>query len=311
MNSSRTEQWSAQYTGLDQWSPEDVLDAIVRAQSGSVAAISAANSDIAEASRIAAEAWRRGGRLIYAGAGSSGLIAQIDALELPGTFGLEETRILVLLAGGRDTLSRLDNAAEDDRSAAGRDVASANINSGDVLVGISASGRTPYTVQAISAAREYGATTIGIACNRASPLLEVCDHQIYLESHPEVVAGSTRMNAGTAQKCALNMLSTLMAVELGHVYDGMMINLRAENEKLKTRAIDIVSQAANIHADAARDYLAKSRGSIKCAILLAAGARSRQQAEFLLESERGHVRKALRRLSNSKLESPESNEIRE
>ncbi|MBZ4138562.1 N-acetylmuramic acid 6-phosphate etherase, partial [Escherichia fergusonii] len=195
-----------------------------------------------------------------------------DALELPGTYGIAPDRVVILLAGGIESLVRLAGGYEDDVEQAARDIAGAGLGQGDCLIAISASGTTPYAVAAIDEAKRRGLKIIAIANNPAVPLFRHADVAITLETPPEIVAGSTRMGAGTAQKIALNLLSTLMAVHLGHVHDGYMVNLVADNEKLRERAALIVSAIAACDIADAKQHLASTDGSVKRAILLAAGA---------------------------------------
>ena len=289
-----TEQAEESYRGLERWPSDRILSAIVAAQMQSIAAIGDAVGALASAGEAVAARMRQGGRLIYAGAGSSGLLAQVDALELPGTYGIEAERVPVLLAGGDAALLAILSEAEYDADAARRAVGELNIGPLDTLVAVSASGRTPYTLAALNAAKERGALTIGIACNAGTPMLLAADHAVLLATPPEVIAGSTRMNAGTAQKCALNMLSTLIGIRLGHVYDGMMVNVRAENDKLKRRAMRMVAQACDLSEDAAAALLDGAGNDIKTAIVLhRLPAGTAADARAILETHAGDVRSAL------------------
>jgi N-acetylmuramic acid 6-phosphate etherase len=252
---------------------------------------------LAEAGEAAARRLRDGGRLIYAGAGSSGLLAQVDALELPSTYGIAPETVPVLLAGGREALFDIPAGAEDDAEAAEAAVEDIGAGAADVLVAISASGRTPYAVAALRRAGARGALTIGIASNAGTPLLSDADHPILLATPPEVIAGSTRMNAGTAQKCALNMLSTLIGVRLGHGYDGLMVNVRADNSKLRERAIGIVARAAGVERARAAEALRLADHDIKPAILICAGADGIEAARTILSRGGGDVRAALAALA--------------
>src|SRR5690606_3386551 len=249
--------------------------------------------EIARAAELAAEALSGGGRLFYAAAGSSGLMALADALELPGTYGIARDRIVVLLAGGTDALTTMTGSPEDDAGAAEAEACRFGIGPADALIAVTASGSTPYPLAAAAVAKAAGARTIGIANNRGAALLKQVDVGICLETPPEVVAGSTRMGAGTAQKIALNMLSTLAAVHLGHVHDGYMVNLVADNAKLRDRAARIVSAVAGCGHEEARYFLEKSGGSVKTAILLAAGAGDAETAQRILERSGHRLRPAL------------------
>ncbi len=254
---------------------------------------------IAEAAARAAQALAGGGRLAYAAAGSSGLMAMADALELPGTFGIARDRIDILLAEGAANLLDFPAGPEDDETQAAHDVAAAGIGKGDCLIALSASGTTPYAVAALKAAKAAGAATIGIANNEGAPLLALADIAILLPTPPEVIAGSTRMGAATAQKIALNMMSTLMAIHLGHVHDGHMVNLHAGNKKLRSRAARIVAAISGRSDEEAAHYLEASGGSVKAAVLLAAGAADVGDARRLLDGASQNLRKALAKLDGS------------
>ncbi|GLS20928.1 N-acetylmuramic acid 6-phosphate etherase [Labrys miyagiensis] len=297
MSGPRTEEASDLYRDIDTLSGVDVLSLIAATQREAIDAVANAVPELAGAAEAIASGMRRGGRLVYAGAGSSGLLAQVDALELPGTYGIDPEQIVVLLAGGREAMFDIPSKAEDDGDMAAQEVAALGLTSADCLVGISASGSTPYVVSALRCARHAGALTVGIASNPETPLLQNADHPVLLATPPEVIAGSTRMNAGTAQKCALNMLSTLIAIRLGHTFRGLMVNMQADNEKLRRRAVAVVAGAADVDAAAAREALKRAHGSVKPAILLAAGAKSLEKAEAFLKSRGGDVRDALAALA--------------
>ncbi len=290
MPETATEDASDRYRGLDTWPAADILAAIAAAQREAIAAVAAALPALAVAGEAAAARVRAGGRLIYAGAGSSGLLAHIDALELPGTYGLAPDSVPVLLAGGRAALFAIPAGAEDDAEAAMAAVDEIGAGAADVLVALSASGRTPYALAALRRAGARGALPIGIASNAGTPLLTAADHPILLATPPEVIAGSTRMNAGTAQKCALNMLSTLIGVRLGHGHDGLMVNMRADNAKLRERAIGIVARAAGVDTARAAAALRDAGHEIKPAMLLCAGADGIGAATRLLTRHGGDVR---------------------
>jgi len=293
MGTTETEKTHVSARGFDLRPPHEALDILATAQMSAAWSVRAALGDIARASEIMADALSAGGSLIYAGAGSSALMALADALELPGTYGIARTCIKVLVAGGVASLADLVGSPEDDELEAARDVARAGIGAGDVLVALSASGSTPYALGVAKAARARGTHIIGIANNPGSPLLDASDVAICLPTPAEVIAGSTRMGAATAQKIALNMLSTLMASRLGHVHDGYMVNLLADNLKLKARACRIVAAVAEVGDDEAATALDGAGGSVKTAILLAAGAGDATTANTLLERTRGRLRPAL------------------
>ena len=300
MAETRTEALHRNAEGLDIQAPEAILVSLADAQIEAAKAVHNAIPAIARAAEIIASRLNGGGKLAYAAAGSSGLMALADALELPGTFGIRRDRIAILIAGGDEAFKTLAGGPEDDTEEAAAAVANAGIGAGDCLIALSASGTTPYAVRAIEDARRRGAATIGIANNRDSALLRQAETAILLETPPEVIAGSTRMGAGTAQKIALNMLSTLTAVHLGHVHDGYMVNLLADNIKLRDRAARIVAAISGRDRDEAARLLEKSGGAVKTAILLAAGADSADAAEKLLEGTGQKLRPALSAIEGSK-----------
>jgi N-acetylmuramic acid 6-phosphate etherase len=216
-----------------------------------------------------------------------------DALELPGTYGIALDKVVVLLAGGAASLTDLAGGYEDDMELARKDVRDAGIGAGDCLISVSASGSTPYALAAADEARERGARVIAMANNPGAVLFQNADVAILLQTPPEIISGSTRMGAATAQKIAFNMFSTLVGIHLGHVYDGHMVNLKADNAKLRGRAIRIVSDIAGIGATEAGRYLTTSSGSVKIAILLAAGAKDVAAAQAALTEAGQNLRRAL------------------
>ena len=281
MAPARTEQPDDRDKPIDLWPTHEVVARILAVQQEALRAVEPAGPHLAAAIEVLAKTLRGGGRMAYAGAGSSGLLAQVDALELPGTFGIGVDRIPVILAGGLEALCSIPGSAEDDAAAAEAAVDRLELGTADAVVAVSASGETPFTVAALMRARRRGAVTVGIACVAGSSLLHGSHHPILLETPPEVIAGSTRMGAGTAQKCALNILSTGIAVRLGHSYAGLMVNMRPDNAKLKARAVEIVRQAAGVGQRRAEQALAEADWSVKTAIVCcargidAAAARSR------------------------------------
>lgn len=279
--------------GFDTLPPERILGVLAEAQTAAARTVQAAIPAIADGAARAAAALASGHRLAYVGAGSSGLMALADCLELPGTYGIGIDEAIVILAGGRDSLIDMIGVGEDDTAAGAADLEASGIGAGDCVIAVSASGSTPYTVAAARAARARGATVIGLANNAGAPLHKVADVAVLLATPPEVISGSTRMGAGTAQKIALNMLSTLMAVHLGHVVDGHMVNVRADNDKLRVRAARIVSDITGIATDAATGLLRESRGSVKHAILLAAGAGDIEAADAALVNAGQNLRRAI------------------
>ena len=223
-----------------------------------------------------------GGRLFYAGAGTSGRIAMLDAAELPPTFGIDPSLVRVLMAGGDRAYFAAVEGAEDDDEAAIATV-EREVRSDDAVVGIAASGTTPYTVAAIRKANMIGALTVGITSVANSPLAQDADIAIVLETGPEVIMGSTRMKGGTAQKMVLNTISTAVMIRLGHVYSNLMIDMPATNEKLRNRAVSMVELAANVARPAAVQALREADGNVKVAAIIARRRVSRDAAQKLLE----------------------------
>lgn len=296
----RTEAVHKDAGGIDAQAPDSVLRLLADAQVEAARTVHAAIPEIAQAAAKVAACLAAGGRLVYAAAGSSGLMALADALELPGTFGIPRERVFILLAGGTEALVNLAGGPEDDADQAERDVAATGLEAGDCLIAISASGSTPYAMGALNEARRRGAATIAFANNAGAPMFDLAEISVLLATPPEVVAGSTRMGAGTAQKVALNMMSTLAAVHLGHVHDGYMVNLHADNLKLHERAARIVSAIAGCDTATAKSLLEKSGGSVKVAILLASGAASPEAANQLLDGADQKLRSALSKLEGSR-----------
>ncbi len=298
-NSPATESLHASAAGIDGRSPDQILSLLHQGQMAATESVKSGLDQIAAAAKHMAESHLAGGKLIYVGAGSSGLMALADGLELPGTFGIPMSQIRILFAGGYASLADMKGGPEDDEQQARKDVNAANIEPGDCAILISASGTTPYTLAAQQHLQSLGATTVGLANNQPSALLENCDFGIFLPTPPEVIAGSTRMGAGTSQKIALNMLSTLLGIHLGHIHDGMMVNLIADNAKLQDRARRMVANIANCNEQTADRALAGADGSVKIAVLLAVGQKNVKQAQQLLAANRGKLRAALSDLTVS------------
>ncbi len=247
---------------------------------------------VAAVGRIA-DALRRGGRLLYVGAGTSGRLAALDAAEIPPTFGVAPSVVQAVIAGGPRALCEAVEAAEDDPEAGGREVDLRGVGPGDCVVGVTASGRTPFVLGAVARARERGAFTVGVACAPGSPLEARCDLAIVPVTGPEVIAGSTRLKAGTAQKLVLNMLSTLAMVELGKVYGNLMVDLRPTNAKLRARAVRILVRIAGASEEAAERALAEAGWRVPVAAVMLARGVDAAQADSLLARAGGSLRRAL------------------
>ena len=287
-----TETRDPRFVEIDQWPTRLAVEAMLEGQLAAVASLKDQLDRIAAASDAAALRLSEGGRLAYAGAGTSGRIAVQDGVELSPTYDWPAERLVFILAGGLAALAESVEGAEDDEEDAGRQVAEAAIGRGDVIVGVAASGRTKFTVAAVHEARRRGALAIAVANNPDTPLLRAADHVILADTGSELIAGSTRMKAGTAQKAALNMLSTAMMLRCGLVYRGLMVNMRVSNEKLAVRARSIVAELTGASEAAADNALARSEGEIKKAVLLATGIEP-ARADALLDACKHNLRKAL------------------
>ena len=279
--------------GLQTLPAAEILSRLLEGQRAAVAQILPAMGALEAAAKAAAASLVRGGRLAYAGAGSSGLMALSDALELAGTFGIPPERTPVLFAGGAAALIHLAGSVEDEAENARADVGRAGLGAGDTVICVSASGTTPYTLAAAEAAHAARATVVAIANVAGSPLLNGSDVAVLLDTGPELVAGSTRMGAATAQKIALNMISTLVGLKLGHVHEGYMVNVVADNAKLRARAARIVAEVAGAAGPEAAAALTATGGAVKPAVLVAAGAADPAHAGRLLDASGGHLGPAL------------------
>ncbi len=258
-------------------------------------AVAAVLPQIAAAVTRIADAFERGGRLFYVGAGTSGRIAELDAVENPPTFGVPAEQVQAVIAGGRQALLGAVEGAEDDGEAGAREMDARAVGPTDTVVGIAASGETPFVLGAVRRARARGAATIAVACTPASSLEAACEMAIVPVPGPEVVAGSTRLKAGTAQKLVLNMLSTLAMVRIGKVYGNLMVDLQATNVKLRRRAVGIVAAATGVDETAAQDALAGAGGRVPIAIVMLTRRITAEEAARALAEAGGNVRRALGR----------------
>jgi N-acetylmuramic acid 6-phosphate etherase len=287
-----TERVSPRYVDLDSWPIKDMLAAMYEGQLAAVAAVRPALSDIAAAVEDAARVLGRGGRLVYVGAGTSGRIGVQDGTELTPTFDWPSERLLFLVAGGFGALVQSVEGAEDSELGGARALAEASVGADDVVIGVAASGTTPYTIGALRAASEAGAVTIAIASNPGAPLLRVAKHPILVKTGAEAIAGSTRMKAGTAQKIVLNLFSTALMVKLGRVYRGLMVHMRATNTKLRGRAEAIVRQIVGCSEAEASRFVEQADGDLKLAVLLGFGS-DITTASAALARHNGNLRLAI------------------
>lgn len=286
-----TESIANNYKDLDTWPLEKSIAAIIESNQRAVDAVRQAIPQITKAAQGITPRLKAGGRLIYMGAGTSGRLAMQDAAELPPTFGFDNT--LVLLAGGQEAGNKAQENAEDDTQAAIKEIEAAQVNQNDVLIGLAASGKTPYTVAGIKRARALGAFTIGITNNAGTPLLSESEVGILLVTGPEVLAGSTRLAAGTSQKIVLNALSTSVLVQLGGAYQNLMVGMRLSNSKLRQRAVNMVSLATGATEPQVQQALELSQGRIREAIVMLKKNIELEKAVALLAHHHNRVRDAL------------------
>ena len=287
-----TETIDPRYVGLDTWDDAAILAAMIEGQRRAVEAVATATPALAAAATAIVPRLKAGGRLVYAGAGSSGIIAALDGIELLGTYGWPEDRVAFVLASG-ERLAPLTGGEEDDEGLARDGIARLGLGPTDVVIAVAASGTTPYTLAAVAAVRAVGGLTIGVANNAGAPLLAASDVPVLLDSGHEIITGSTRMGAGTAQKAALNLLSTLIMIRLGHVHDGLMVNLRADNRKLCGRSIRIIRAITGCAEGDAVAALDATDGSVKRAVLVVAAGLSPAEAEAVLAAAGDSLRTAL------------------
>jgi N-acetylmuramic acid 6-phosphate etherase len=288
-----TENTSRRYAGLDAWEPADILDVLIEGQLAAVASVRAARRAIEHAVLAMEERLKgEGGRLAYAGAGTSGRLAVQDGAELTPTFSWPRERLVLMMAGGDEALLQAVEGAEDEGEEGAAIVRRHGLGPDDVLIAVAASGTTPFTLACLREGKRRGALAIGLANNPDTPLLRDADHAIWLDTGPEVIAGSTRLKAGTAQKITLNLLSTLLMIRLGRVYDGLMVDVQATNRKLVRRSENMLIQMTDRSLADVRDALDRAGGSVKVAMLLLQG-RTLDEARAALADADGQLRAAL------------------
>jgi N-acetylmuramic acid 6-phosphate etherase len=293
-----TERVSPRYSDIDLWEPGDILDALIESQMAAVAAVRPALPAIERAAEAMQARLSGDGRLIYVGAGTSGRLAVQDGAELIPTFNWPQERLLLLMAGGKEALLQSVEGAEDEIDQAAQLVRQHRIGAADVVIAVAASGTTPFTVSCMREAKRRGAFAIGIANNRSTPLLMEADCPIWLDTGPEPIAGSTRMKAGTAQRVALNLLSTLLMIRLGRVHEGLMVDVQAINAKLIGRSENILRRLSGRSEEEVREALQGASGNVKKAMLILHGCTA-EKADALLEQAGGRLRTALRHAGSS------------
>jgi N-acetylmuramic acid 6-phosphate etherase len=288
-----TEQRNPRTRGLDSKSTREILRAIHREDATVARAVAKAIPEIGRAVDAIVHALQSGGRLFYVGAGTSGRLATLDAAEIPPTFGTPSRLVQAVIAGGRRALTHAVEGAEDNRAQGARDMANRRVSRKDVVVGIAASGSTPYVLGALEFARRRGAVTIGVTSNPRSPLSSLAAIGVVTETGPEAITGSTRMKAGTAQKMVLNMLSTAAMVRIGRVYDNWMIGVALTNQKLRARGLRILAEASGATVAEATRALRQSGHSMPVALIILKSGVTAREAQRHLRNAGGNIRKAM------------------
>jgi len=292
-----TEEENPRTTNISSMSSADVVRLMSEEDAGVAAAVSVVLDDIVRAVEGTVRQLLLGGRLFYIGTGTSGRLGVLDASECPPTFGVSPDLVQAVIAGGYEACHRAVEASEDDAEAGVRDLNSRGFSGKDVLVGIAASGRTPYTVGAVQYARGRAAFTIGITCAPASPLTKAAEVSIVPVVGPEVIAGSTRLKAGTAQKMVLNMLSTATMIRLGYVTGNRMTNVQTRNAKLRARALRILQSEAGISEERARRVLEEAGGDLPLALVMSKTGQPSSHAKAALKESQGVIGKAVESFS--------------
>lgn len=288
-----TEQSCSASAHIGKLATRDMLEIMNAADAGIAAAVAIEIPRIAAAVDAIAARLERGGHLTYIGAGTSGRLGVLDASECPPTFNVPPDLVRGIIAGGPKALYQATEATEDDPESGVRDVLASGFGPADALVGIAASGRTPYVLGAVAAARKMGALTAGISCTPDSELSRAVEYPMEPKPGPEILTGSTRLRAGTATKMVLNMISTGVMIKLGFVFGNLMVNVQPTNRKLEDRARRIIEQAADVSEERARELLEESGRSVRTAIVMEKKKVSREQAEALLRQARGKIGEAL------------------
>jgi N-acetylmuramic acid 6-phosphate etherase len=288
-----TEQILPAASELDRMSSLEIVRLINQEDATVAAVVARALPQIARAIDVVVAGLREGGRLIYVGAGTSGRLGALDASEIPPTFNTDPHSVQYIMAGGPKALADSTEASEDDTKLAVAEIKKRKPGKHDIILGIASSGRTPFTIAAVEYAGHRGASTIALTCNRNSPLERAADFAIVTEVGPEVLAGSSRMKAGTAHKMVLNMISTAAMTRLGYVYGNLMVNVWTKNEKLVQRAVRIVEQATGADHEASARALHASGNRTPVAVVMLAAGVNRPQAAAALKNSKGHVRQAI------------------
>lgn len=278
---------------LDEMTPAEIIATMNREDAGVVAAVAETLPQVARIVEFATQSLRQGGRIIYIGAGTSGRLGVLDAVECPPTFGVTDQEVMGLIAGGEGAFVKAKEGAEDDEDQGGRDLDAVGLTARDTVIGLTASGRTPYVLGALRRAREVGCPTAAISCNRGAQASRLADAAVEVDTGPEVLSGSTRLKAGTAEKMILNMISTASMVGVGKVYQNLMVDVRQTNQKLVCRAEHIVMQSTGCTREEAAQALRDAGGEAKPAVVKLLLDTDVDTANRLLEQAEGSVRRAV------------------
>lgn len=289
-----TEQRNQNTMNLDQLSAREIVEKINNEDHKVPEAIALELDDIAKLIEAASDAYSKGGRIVYIGAGTSGRLGILDASECPPTFGVSHDDFIALIAGGRNAMFKAVEGAEDSKEFGVNDLKEINLTSKDFVIGLAASGRTPYVIGAVEYANEVGCGTGSIDCAKDSPLAKVAKHPVEVHVGPEALTGSTRLKAGTAQKLVLNMVSTTIMIKAGKVYENLMVDVKTSNEKLVDRATRIVSEVVDCNYETASELLTKSNMDVKTAILKGITGCENEDCQDLLLNNNGNIAKTIR-----------------
>ncbi|EOU1683034.1 N-acetylmuramic acid 6-phosphate etherase [Clostridium perfringens] len=296
LNGLVTENRNINTMDIDKISTVEMLEKINNEDKNVPLAVKKEIPQIAELIEKAVERMRKGGRIIYIGAGTSGRLGVLDASECPPTYGVEPELVQGVIAGGEEAMFKAKEGAEDSEEIAVLDLKDRNLNKNDILIGIAASGRTPYVIGALKFAKENGALTASISCNKNSPIAKEADIEIAPVVGAEVVTGSTRMKSGTAQKLVLNMISTGVMIKLGKVYENLMVDVKATNAKLVERSKKIVMEATGVSREEAENKLNDTGFDVKLSIFIILSGLNKSEAKEILEKNNGYIAKALQEI---------------
>ncbi|WP_010531909.1 N-acetylmuramic acid 6-phosphate etherase [Lentibacillus jeotgali] len=294
-----TEKRNEKTMNLDEMSTHNILQVMNQEDKSVPDAVNKEIKQIEQAASAVIDSFTKGGRLIYIGAGTSGRLGILDAVECPPTFGTDPEKVQGLIAGDQDAIMKAVEGAEDDPELAAADLKELNLNEKDTVIGLAASGRTPYVIGGLEYSKRVGAKTASVSCNKNAQSSRYADIPIEVEVGPEILTGSTRLKAGTAQKLVANMISTSAMIGIGKVYKNLMVDVQLTNKKLVERAKNIISLAAQVNYDTASAYLEKSHQNPKAAIIMIKRQCSYEKAKQFLEQSNGFVREAIR-IANDK-----------